>query len=153
MNRQRRIVVNHQVDGLLCAVQAGLKIEEIMEYEFAFNDEKGSQIDAQWWSLDNTFPMKARPLIDENSPSIPGYVSKERVKIFRQWADSGINIARVYLEQTKKRGLECFDPYRINEDPFDEHRSLAEAHPDWLINDEWSGRCGILVSQAYKITR
>lgn len=153
VNRPRRIVVNHQCDGLLCAVNAGLKIEEIMEYEFAFADEGGSQIDAEWWSLDNTFPMKTRPLIDETSPSVPSYVSKDRVRVFQQWADSGINIARVYLEETKKRGLECFYTYRLNEGPFSEHQELAEAHPDWVIKGEWDQplwNFGVPGARAYK---
>ena len=137
INRKRRIVVNHQVDGLLCAVEQGLTVEQIMAYEFAFADERGSHIDAQWWSFDNTFPLEGRPLIDETSPSVPKYVSPERVKIFEQWLDNGINIAEVYIEETKKRGLECFYTYRLNEDPYTEHRELAEAHPDWLTAGEW----------------
>lgn len=137
VNRKRRIVVNHQVDGLLCAVEQGLTVEQIMAYEFAFADTPGSHIDAQWWSFDNTFPLKGRPLIDETSPSVPKYVSPERVRIFQQWLDDGVNIAEVYIEETKKRGLECFYTYRLNEDPYTEHYELAEAHPDWLITGEW----------------
>ena len=138
VNRKRRIVVNHQVDGLLCAVEQGLTVEQIMAYEFAFADAPGVHIDAQWWSFDNTFPLEGRPLIDETSPSVPGYVSPERVKIFQQWLDDGINIAEVYVEETKKRNLECFYTYRLNEDPYTEHRELAEAQPDWLITGEWT---------------
>ena len=137
VNRKRRIVVNHQVDGLLCAVEGGLTVEQIMAYEFAFADATGSHIDAQWWSFDNTFPLEGRPLIDETSPSVPKYVSSERVRIFQRWLDDGVNIAEVYIEETKKRGLECFYTYRLNEDPYTEHRKLAEAHPDWLITGEW----------------
>ena len=137
VNRKRRIVVNHQADGLLCAVEQGLTVEQIMAYEFAFADAPESHIDAQWWSFDNTFPLKGRPLIDETSPSVPKYVTPERVKIFQQWLDDGVNIAEVYIEETKKRGLECFYTYRLNEDPYTEHRELAEAHPDWLITGEW----------------
>ena len=137
INRKRRIVVNHQVDGLLCAVEQGLTVDQIMTYEFAFADASGVHIDAQWWSFDNTFPLEGRPLIDETSPSVPKYVSPERVKIFQQWLDAGVNIAEVYIEETKKRGLECFYTYRPNEDPYTEHRELAEAHPDWLTAGEW----------------
>ena len=137
VNRKRRIVVNHQVDGMLKAVNKGLTIDEIMEYEFAFTDEPGSHIDAQWWSLDNTFPMKARILIDETSPSVPSYVSRERVKIFQQWADEGVNLAKIYAKETKKRGLECFYSFRLNEGTSSEHLGLAEAHPDWVIHGEW----------------
>ena len=127
VNRKRRIVVNHQVDGLLCAVEQGLTVEQIMAYEFAFADTLGSHIDAQWWSLDNTFLLEGRPLIDQTSPSVPSYVSPERVKVFQHWLDDGINIAEVYIKETKKRDLECFYSYRLNEDPSTEHRELAEA--------------------------
>ena len=138
VNRKRRIVVNHQVDGLLCAVEQGLTVEQIMAYEFAFADAPDNHIDAQWWSFDNTFPLEGRPLINETSPSVPIYVSPERVKVFQQWLGDGVNITEVYIEETKKRGLECFYTYRLNEDPYTEHRELAEAHPDWLITGEWS---------------
>ena len=138
VNRKRRIVVNHQVDGLLCAVEQGLTVEQIMAYEFAFADTLGSHIDAQWWSLDNTFLLEGRPLIDQTSPSVPSYVSPERVKVFQHWLDDGINIAEVYIKETKKRDLECFYSYRLNEDPSTEHRELAEACPDWLITGEWA---------------
>ena len=138
VNRKRRIVVNHQVDGLLCAVEQGLTVEQIMAYEFAFADTLGSHIDAQWWSLDNTFLLEGRPLIDQTSPSVPSYVSPERVKVFQHWLDDGINIAEVYIKETKRRDLECFYTYRLNEDPSTEHRELAEGHPDWLITGEWA---------------
>ena len=130
--------MNHQVDGLLCAVEQGLTVEQIMAYEFAFADTLGSHIDAQWWSLDNTFLLEGRPLIDQTSPSVPSYVSPERVKVFQHWLDDGINIAEVYIKETKKRDLECFYSYRLNEDPSTEHRELAEACPDWLITGEWA---------------
>ena len=137
VQRPRRMVVNHQVDGLLKAVNAGMSIPQIVEYEFGFADEPGTHIDAQWWSLDNTFPLKVWNLIDANSPSVPGYVSEERVKTFRQWADAGIDIARVYIQETRKRGFECFYSYRLNETPDTLFPEQAAAHPDWLLNGEW----------------
>ena len=36
--RKRRIVVNHQADGLLKCVQQGMTIDQIMQYEFGFAD-------------------------------------------------------------------------------------------------------------------
>ena len=30
------------------------------------------------------------------------------VETIYRWADEGINIAKVYLEETRKRGIECF---------------------------------------------
>ena len=83
--RRRRIVVNHQVDGLLKAVNADMSIAEIMEYEFAFADEAGTHIDAQWWSWDNVFPLDHHKMINANAPSVPGYLSAEKVKTFERW--------------------------------------------------------------------
>ena len=65
-----------------------------------------------------------------------GYVSSERVKVFLQWVEDGANIAEVYIEETKKREIECFYTYRLNKGPHTEHRELAEARPDWLITGE-----------------
>ena len=37
------------------------------------------------------------------------------IETIYQWARDGINVARVYLQETKKRGLECFYSYRISD--------------------------------------
>ena len=155
VNRPRRIAVNHPADGLDYAVKAGIRIQDLMQYELAFADENGSQIDAQWWCLDDLFPMKARPSVDKldfplrpaeriqkrfvEAPAMPGEV-EDRAPVFKKWADDGINIAKVYLEETKNRGLECFYSYRITSDDIDENRALAETHPEWLIEDEFSSK-------------
>ena len=137
VNRKRRIIVNHQADGLLHTVNAGLSIDQIMEYEFAFNDEPDSHIDAQWWSLDNLFPCKARHLIDK---PIPSYIDARGIERFQRWADQGINLAKVYHEQTKKRGIESFYSYRLNEglaqeNPNVETKPTFLDHPNWLVKD------------------
>ena len=51
VDRPRRIVANHPEDGADYAIMAGIPITDLMEYEFGFADEYGSQIDGQWWSL------------------------------------------------------------------------------------------------------
>ena len=137
VRRPRRLVVNHQVDGLLKAVDAGMSLGEIVAYEFAFADEPNSHIDAQWWPLDNTFPLNGWDLIDASSPSVPEYISAARVKTFSRWAAADIDIARVYTRETKKRGLECFYSYRLNETPYTEFDALARAQPEWLLKGEW----------------
>ena len=134
--RRRRIVVNHQVDGLLKAVDAGMSIPEIMEYEFAFADEAGTHIDAEWWSWDNVFPLDGHKLIDADSLAVPKYLSEEKVETFRRWADDGVNIAEAYIEETRRRGLECFYSYRLNESLV-KNGEEAAAHPDWIIRGEW----------------
>ena len=138
-----------QVDGLLCAVEQGLSVEEIMEYEFDFADEDGTHIDSQWWSLDNTFPMRSQSLIDARSFAVPSYVSEERVRTFQRWADSGLSIAKRYVAECRRRNLEAFYSYRLSETlkDFANGRSgellLAEdgqpmqLRPDWVIEGEW----------------
>ena len=136
---KRRIVVNHPADGLLAAIQRKVDINDLMTYELGFTDESGSQIDGQWWSLDKLFPMKARPMTPRDSPLAKGPYMGGNVETIYRWADEGINIAKVYLEETKKRGIECFYSYRISDGTsYTEFgREFAEAHPEWLVKDEW----------------
>jgi len=155
VNRKRRIVVNHPDDGIHYATMAGIDIPDIMEYEFGFTDENGSQIDGQWWCLDNIFPMKTRPLVNKldyplrpaekiqskfvSQPPISDLDDNDRAKVYQQWADNGINIARIYLDETKKRGLECFYSYRLSliNDVTVSHRINAQTHPEWFIKGEF----------------
>ena len=145
VNRPRRIVANHPEDGADYAIMAGIPITDLMEYEFGFADENGSQIDGQWWSLNNIFPMKSRPLVEELTyPLRPAsriqsmYVSAPEPKnqvddgapIIKQWAEDGINLAKIYVDETHKRGLECFFSYRMAYTPWGEDKQFAETHPD-----------------------
>ena len=155
VNRKRRIVVNHPADGINYATMVGIDIPYIMEYEFGFTDENGSQIDGQWWCLDDIFPMKTRPLVNKldyplrpagkaqskfvSHPPIADLDDNDRAKVFQEWADNGINIARIYLDETKKRGLECFYSYRLSliNDVTVSHRINAQTHPEWFIKGEF----------------
>ena len=78
-------------------------------------DEDGTHIDSQWWSLDNTFPMRSQSLIDARSFAVPSYVSEERVSTFQRWKDSGLNIAKRYVAECRRRDLEAFYSYRLSE--------------------------------------
>ena len=139
VNAKRRIVVNHPADGLLAAIQRKVGIDDLMTYELGFTDEPGSQIDGQWWCLDQLFPMKARPMTARDSPLAKGHYMGGNVETIYRWADEGINIAKVYLEATKKRGIECFYSYRISDGTSHNEfgRDFAQAHPDWVVRDEW----------------
>ena len=136
---KRRIVVNHPADGLLAAIQRQVSIENLMTYELGFTDEPGSQIDGQWWCLDQLFPMKARPMTARDSALAQGYYMGGNVETIYRWEKEGINIAKVYLEETKKRGIECFYSYRISDGTSHTEfgKEFAEAHPDWVVKDEW----------------
>lgn len=136
---KRRIVVNHPADGLLAAIQRKVSIDNLMTYELGFTDEPGSQIDGQWWCLDQLFPMKARPMTARDSALAQGYYMGGNVETIYRWEREGINIAKVYLEETKKRGIECFYSYRISDGTSHTEfgKEFAEAHPDWVVKDEW----------------
>ena len=110
-----------------------------MTYELGFTDESGSQIDAQWWCLDQLFPMKARPMTARDSPLAKSHYMGGNIEQIYKWAEEGVNIAKVYLEETKKRGLECFYTYRISDGTSRTEfgKDVADAHPDWFIQDEW----------------
>lgn len=136
---KRRIVVNHPADGLLAAIQRKVGIDNLMTYELGFTDEPGSQIDGQWWCLDQLFPMKARPMTARDSALAQGYYMGGNVETIYRWEKEGINIAKVYLEETRKRGIECFYSYRISDGTSHTEfgKEFAEAHPDWVVKDEW----------------
>ena len=68
--------------------------------------------------------------------SVPGYLSEEKVKTFQRWSDEGVNIAEIYIDETKKRGLECFYSYRLNES-LEKNDEAVDAHPEWIIPGEW----------------
>ena len=142
VREKRRIVVNHPADGLLEAIRSQVSIPDLMEYELGFSDQQGSQIDAQWWCLDQLFPMRTRPMTARNSPLAKGPYMGGNIETIYRWADKDTNIAKVYLEETTRRGLECFYSYRISDGTsyteFGE--KLAESHPDWFTEDEWANK-------------
>jgi hypothetical protein len=61
---------------------------------------------------------------------------------YQKWVDEGVDIMRVFLEETKKRGLEVFHSYRINGSDNDlvVTRPIPRKlkHPDWLIAAPWA---------------
>jgi hypothetical protein len=106
-------------------------IDSLVKVWLMFADDKGSQIDSIWWNWGEghqaPYPSKILPLYDH-----PGY---------RKWVDQGIDIMRVFLDETKKRKLEVFYTYRINGSDQDlgpaRKIPMKEAHPDWLIHVPW----------------
>jgi len=128
VNRHRRVIVNFDVISGNSHDFAAMDIDELVKWKFMFADEEGTHIDSTWfsWGEGNQapYPSKILPLYDS-----PG---------FKKWADAGINIAQVFLEKAKKRGLEAFFSYRINGSDNDlgpvSRIPMKEAHPDWLIH-------------------
>ena len=137
VNRPRRIVVNHPADGVQYAVKNGICIQDLIKYELAFATDPNSQIDAEWWCLDETFPMKSRPMTTKASAVASSRHLGGQVGTFRRWADAGTNLARVYQQATKECGLECFYSYRISTEPANENPPLARSQPNWLMESEW----------------
>ena len=104
VKRKRRIVVNHQVDGLLKAVNADMTIPEIMEYEFAFADEAGTHIDARVVVVGQRhFRWIGHNLIDANSHRpCPGTCRRRRSRRSGAGRTNGVNIAEAYIEETRR---------------------------------------------------
>ena len=86
------------------------------------------RIDSIWWNWGEgniaPYPSDILPLYDH-----PGY---------RQWVDDGVDIVRVFQEETQARGIEVFFSHRMNGSDNDLYGPvpkipLKEAHPDWLF--------------------
>ena len=110
-----------------------IPIADLVKLSFSFADDRGSHIDSISWNWGEghhaPYPSRIMPLYDH-----PGY---------RKWAQGGVNLPQIFLEETRKRGLEVFYSYRINGSDNDlgpvAKIPRKEAHPDWLIPVPWGG--------------
>ena len=93
INRARRIIKQFDVLHADRAI-AGSDPEVVARFKFDFIDSN-TQIDAvAWdWSEGNALPFPSR--------SAPGFNSAG----FKKWSAEGTDIVRIFLEETKKRGL------------------------------------------------
>ncbi len=143
VNRRRRVVVNFDV--LLVEPLKYENIEAIVKDRFTFIDEPGTCMDSIWWNWCEgnivPYPSKFLPRYNE-----PGY---------QKWFEEGVDIVRIFQEETRKRGLEGFYSHRMNggdNDPQysqdqgsfiddDSHLNpipLKQEHPDWLLEVPWN---------------
>ena len=131
LDRRRRVVAN--LDAVAYGPEfADKDIGDLVRWMFTFFDDEGTHVDSIWWSWGEgnqaPYPSKVLPLFD-----YPG---------FKRWADQGVNIMQVFLDETHKRGLEAFFSYRINGSDNDigspPKLAMKEAHPDWLIQAPWN---------------
>ena len=130
VNRRRRVVVNFDSIHAEPAF-TDVDIEQLVKLSFTFADDEGSQIDSIWWNWseghEGPYPSKVLQLFDH-----PGY---------KKWVEDGVDIMKIFLEETKKRGLEVFHSYRINGGDHDlgavSRIAMKEAHPEWLIYPSW----------------
>ena len=65
---------------------------------------------------------------------------------YRRWKEQGIDIAAIFAEESRKRGIEAFYNYRINGSdndlgPFSK-LPMKLKHPEWLIHT-WPGPVGL----------
>ena len=110
-----------------------IPIADLVKLSFSFADDRGSHIDSISWNWGEghhaPYPSRIMPLYDH-----PGY---------RKWAQGGVNLPQIFLEETRKRGLEVFYSYRINGSDNDLGPVAKipgkEAHLDWLIPVPWGG--------------
>jgi hypothetical protein len=128
VNRKRRVAVNFDAITADGARFATKDVQELVAWKLMFADEAGSHIDSVWWSWGegNQAPYPSKIL--------PGYDTSG----FKGWAESGIDIVRIFLEACKKRDLETFISHRMNASDADlgKHAKIPmkEAHPDWLLH-------------------
>ena len=142
--RHRCVVENF--DTLLVDPGQYDSMDDIVKYRFTFIDDPSTHIDSIWWKWCEgnvvPYPSKFLPLFNHSA--------------YRKWIEEGVDIVRIFQEETHKRGLECFYSHRMNgsdSDPqYVEGRGsfiddggnlndvpLKREHPDWLIELPWGG--------------
>ena len=143
INRRRRVVVNFDV--LLVEPLKYESVGAIVEDRFTFIDDPHTCMDSIWWNWCEgnivPYPSKILPRYNE-----PGY---------QQWFAEGVDIVRIFQEETHRRGLEGFYSHRMNggdNDPqYSEEQGsfiddaqhlnpipLKRAHPDWVFKLPWN---------------
>ena len=133
--RDRRIIINFDtISG--DRNFGGRDPAELVKWKFQVIDAAGVQIDSVWWCWgegnQSPWPSSIMPLYDSEG--------------YRRWKEQGIDIAAVFAEESRKRGIEAFYNYRINGSdndlgPFSK-LPMKLKHPEWLIHT-WPGPVGL----------
>ncbi len=133
--RDRRIIINFDtISG--DRRFGGRDPAELVKWKFHVIDAADVQIDSVWWCWgegnQSPWPSSIMPLYDSEG--------------YRQWKEQGIDIAAIFAEESRKRGIESFYNYRINGSdndlgPFSKI-PMKLKHPDWLIHT-WPGPVGL----------
>ena len=133
--RDRRIIINFDtISG--DRRFGGRDPAELVKWKFHVIDAADVQIDSVWWCWgegnQSPWPSSIMPLYDSEG--------------YRQWKEQGIDIAAIFAEESRKRGIESFYNYRINGSdndlgPFSK-LPMKLKHPDWLIHT-WPGPVGL----------
>ena len=133
--RDRRIIINFDtISG--DRRFGGRDPAELVKWKFHVIDAADVQIDSVWWCWgegnQSPWPSSIMPLYDSEG--------------YRQWKEQGIDIAAIFAEESRKRGIESFYNYRINGSdndlgPFSKI-PMKLKHPEWLIHT-WPGPVGL----------
>ncbi|MDO8685846.1 MAG: hypothetical protein Q7J78_04150 [Clostridiales bacterium] len=156
VNRRRRIIINYDT----CCTFQHFKgdLGKLFDQYTYFLDDKGSQVDAIFWNWTDgniaVYPSKYLPVVSEMEDCVDrlfdgieeineGYPLTDQdkqkaltiIKAYKEWWNNGIIPMKVFLEETKKRGLEAFFSYRINGATNDFgpliKSVILQSHPDW----------------------
>ena len=133
--RDRRIIINFDtISG--DRRFGGRDPAELVKWKFHVIDAADVQIDSVWWCWgegnQSPWPSSIMPLYDSEG--------------YRQWKEQGIDIAAIFAQESRKRGIESFYNYRINGSdndlgPFSK-LPMKLKHPEWLIHT-WPGPVGL----------
>ena len=131
VNRRRRIVVNFDgIDGEGKTLPYR-PIPELVKQRFSFTDDPNIHIDSIWWNWgernEGPYPSEILPVYDH-----AGY---------RKWVEDGIDIVKIFQDETRARGVEVFYSHRMNGSDAD-LRSISSIpmklqHPDWTFRMPW----------------
>ena len=100
--RDRRIIINFDtISG--DRRFGGRDPAELVKWKFHVIDAADVQIDSVWWCWgegnQSPWPSSIMPLYDSEG--------------YRQWKEQGIDIAAIFAQESRKRGIESFYNYRI----------------------------------------
>ena len=133
VNRRRRIIVQYDAMGSELT-PLKMDVDEWLACGFRYIDQPGSQVDSIWWDCahgnDAIYPSKVLP--PERDPRV------------QAWREKGVDWIAIFLEQTRRRGMEVFWHHRISEVEVGpkglemEHvNPVKKEHPDWVIKTWW----------------
>ncbi len=117
VNRRRRVAQNFDV--LLVDPDTYPSVDAVVKSRFTFIDDPDSAIDSVWWnwSEGNVVPYPSKFLPNFNQPG------------FQKWLEEGVDIVRIFQDETRKRGLEVFFSHRMNGSDNDPQHILEVTSP------------------------
>ena len=131
VEHNRRVIINYDT-GAEMVDMAAVELEKLISNYFEHIDDAETQIDSVLWCWS-----------EGNDPWWPSKVLDDADihPYYRKWREKNIDFVRIFLEETKKRGLEAFLAYRINGTDMNDLEGrgqveMKKKHPDWQI--DWS---------------